>query len=459
MRVLICVVLSVFMVMMSVEQADAVLSYYPMAWNGANAFLDASNNLWTAIQAASSGCVYYCGRAWSAATVAGAQAARILSIGMYYGALVGLSGVSVYMAYKGFEYVNGVLRVPTGEMGVASGAPGVGSYSTAMYAIQVQQTLAAANAKMTSMGCSIGTAVACGTCVYQAPPGDWHCSSTGAAGWDCSIWGNVVSSVQCSGKYQYVMYPLNGHTEYVAPVKTPQTLEQSIAAVGADIAGTNGSEAQNKAKAALLASVGVLSDPYNKWKNGTLPTALPSPYNTIPESGWQSIADTLTGGMSQTVKDNIAAQDVAENAFKDVVNPPASGTITKADMADAVEDGVKAADEELVVPGDVALGDPGSVEAPAKDAIGGKLDTYWTAINNIPVLNLLTSLTLSGTGAGSPTIQVAIPSIFASEGATYTISFDEEGLFGVNYGNYLELLGNLMLAFAGIVWTKYLFEG
>jgi len=100
-----------------------------------------------------------------------------------------------------------------------------------------------------------------------------------------------------------------------------------------------------------------------------------------------------------------------------------------------------------------------AADAPAKDAIGGKLDTYWAAINNIPVLSLLTSLSLSGTGSGSPTIQVAIPSIFASEGSTYTISFDEDSLFGVNYGNYLALLGNLMLAFAGIVWTKYLFEG
>jgi hypothetical protein len=226
-----------------------------------------------------------------------------------------------------------------------------------------------------------------------------------------------------------------------------------------DLAGTNGAEAQTKAMVALTAATVALTDAYNKWKEGTAPAALPAPYNNIPAAGWQVIADQLASGIPQAVKDDLAAQDVAENAFKDIINPPAVPAVTPTDMAAAVEEGVKAADEDLAVPSDLSLGDPGSVEAPAKDAIAGKLDTYWSAINNIPVLNLLTSLSLNSTGAGSPTIQVAVPSIFASEGTTYTISFDESSLFGINYGNYLALLGNLMLAFAGIVWTKYLFEG
>lgn len=96
-------------------------------------------------------------------------------------------------------------------------------------------------------------------------------------------------------------------------------------------------------------------------------------------------------------------------------------------------------------------------EVPDEEPIPEKLDTFWSAVQNLPIVSLLTGINLTASG-GSPTVQVTVPRCFDSGGTTITMNFSEDTILGVNYAYFLALAGNVLLAFTGIRWTMYLFK-
>lgn len=128
---------------------------------------------------------------------------------------------------------------------------------------------------------------------------------------------------------------------------------------------------------------------------------------------------------------------------------------TPAEIAGAVEDGIDAAIGGT--PGDLDPISPGEVEDPDQLSLSSVLDDFWDILTGLPVLSLLTSLQIQA--EGSPTINVTMPGFFGRESQQITLSFAEDSVMGINYATVLSMLGNLMLAWCGIQWTKYLFEG
>lgn len=160
---------------------------------------------------------------------------------------------------------------------------------------------------------------------------------------------------------------------------------------------------------------------------------------------------------SLVIPEGVTAQDMqaamtaalTEAGLVDLVIP------SPADIAGAVEDGIDAAISGT--PAGIDPISPGEVDEPDKLSLSAVLDDFWDVLTGLPVLSLLTSLQIQA--EGSPTINVSMPGFFGRESEQMTLSFGEDTLMGINYATILSMLGNLMLAWCGIQWTKYLFEG
>ena len=82
----------------------------------------------------------------------------------------------------------------------------------------------------------------------------------------------------------------------------------------------------------------------------------------------------------------------------------------------------------------------------------------WDAIAALPVVSLLADLSVTATG-GSPVVALTVPGFFGEGSHQLDLNFSEDEALGVDFETYFILLGDLMLAFCGIRWTIYLFQG
>jgi hypothetical protein len=136
----------------------------------------------------------------------------------------------------------------------------------------------------------------------------------------------------------------------------------------------------------------------------------------------QEFLDVLE--VPQAVKDELLAKDTEQALDEEIVTE-----------AEKIE--LEAGEYRFVEPGYEELSEP---EVPEKDSITTRLDEFWTGVKNLPVVSLLTGMSVELDGA---TCTFSIPNPWSGE--DMVVDFCQ-------YENQLEVVGNIMLS-AVTVWA------
>lgn len=456
--------------------AQSQIAAVAVGWSTATVAA-AAGGITTAVNYALAGCAAYCSTAWSAVTIAASATAEIAAMALFYGVQLGLAGVAVYLLYKGLTWANGHLLKP-GPVTYApsSGALGVGSYNYSTIWVEgVRPTY-----DLAVSACA----------AFQCPSGQHSGGCTGIGGiwlpyfrnqmaWsaDWSPYGMQCQNAQGQAVTLRAWMTNSTHPDYVISSGVPVPISQVDlkTMIETDLAGTNGQEAQTKAQGAAIAMAKAIAPSYP----GT--DTVPPPLG-LTNADWARVATILSDAAGQAIATKLAAYDDAKKGVPYVPNPQ-TADMTKTDVRDAVRDGakealdsvektlndIKAKDTTVNVvvnvppvdytpPADGNVSSPGGDVAPALTPVSAKLDTFYNAISSLPVLSLITSLSVNAVG-GSPTVQMTIPGFFGGSSTSKTLDFSNDSVLGINYLTVLTMLGNLMLAMCGVHWVKYLFEG
>ncbi|MFZ2447262.1 MAG: hypothetical protein WAW37_12965 [Syntrophobacteraceae bacterium] len=403
---------------------------------------------------------YYSATGWVALALAAESAAGIAGIVIKAAVPLGVAGglaLYAYAVYKGLEYLNGVLTGPDGPMGLAQGAPSTGLDITVPGANQPNQV---------SYFASGSTAYAAAVAYRGDTVGVWNGNVPGLY----EYW--AVGIPEGYGAVKYFIYSTE-HPEYLTQGMAPLTAAQIKSLVAADSVSMD-DEIRRLAQGVASAAVDAVADPYNEWRAKfpplgqaiPVPGAMPAPPpQLVPPAAvpgmtaadLAAIRDLLRAGVPPIVITQKQAQDIAANKGKDVTDPLVNPVpLTKADVKDGVKQGVNEAAQENV--GDIpTLQAEGNPAVPSETPIPGYLDNFWNAIRSLPVVSLLTNIQLTA-GGGSPVVQLQMPYCFTEGSFQLSMNFNEDGLLGVNYGYFLGLMGNILLAFCGVRWTMYLFS-
>jgi hypothetical protein len=470
------VLLAVVLVLGQIKVAPASGSVRAVSWSEFAAGAVASAGIITAVQYAAAACAAHCATVWSAVTLAAAQSAAVLGTALFYGSVVGLGAVAAYMLYKGYTWAGGQFLGPGAVTYVATnGGPSTVMCGTWPYHIIVKP------------------------CGFAKPDGSWYgfytCGGNNILSGTCAANAGAWNNGQWEGaKKEFSTYgemyvkPLGGYCANVTETTTavPVSINDANATIQADLAGTNGAEAQSKALAALKqAIVEAIAKGFNDYKAGVA-----APLG-IPDNQWDKIAGILNGLGSSAQQDKVIEEQGARDNTDYVLNP-ATDAMTKTDHRDVVRDGVSDAlsdydmaaevydgvlaalqayeadvegtgDANATSPEPVDLTPPAAVDgidagnatSVTKSSISGALDAFWSVLAGLPVVSTIQSLGVV-TG-GSPSVTVTIPAIFAGGSAQeLTLNFSSDSIIGVDYGTLLGYAGNIMLAITSVSWLAFL---
>lgn len=424
-------------------------------------------DMWGAVKGYVTNPVYWAGGRWVACTLAPAAVAAICEVAVAAIAVGGvvltagcIAALSAYALEKGWEWVNnqfmkaGDNRIvvgtyngepvylelssplkltagaPKGAMVFHENADGPGSYRAVIACYPSKQAIIASGAPCTSTG-------------------DMYTWGQPTPGWPHAHYGYCAGNTWDGGMYPIRIWPYAGKEGYMEPYDPSEGVvavppEELVVAITDDLVAGN-----QKAKDLAAALVGAVNPPWNDAKKTSAP---PAAMPGLTGDRVTTIHDRLVGGISPGDRDRIIADDNPGNA----VMPPVNNIpLSKAEVAEAVRDGVNQAAEGA---GSIPVLEPEpNPELPEKKSLTAVLDWFYGAIGSLPIISALTDLDLETTG-GSPTVQVTIGSLFGEGAKTYTLNFSQDSILGVNYGSMLGLLGNLLLAITGIRWMIYLFR-
>lgn len=389
-------------------------------------------------------CAAYCASVWASITLASAATAEMLAIGLFYGSVVGLGAVAAYMLYKGLQYVDGVLyqagaTTYTVTPGYTTGVGYVGQCFqwTAVY--RVNGVCGPTCSTGSCVGLNIGMTSMCG---WGSP---WSLLSADGA-----------IAMACTGDGAHVTTQEN---------QSPASIADQNATIQADLAGTNGQEAQDKALKAAADAIsaygGVAFDQavanIDAVDRGKAP-----PYAWplgIPEAGWRRIRDLVRDAITDATKAKLDAYEKTKNDVAYSSNPT-TANMTKTDVRDAVRDGVKEGVSSIeralknietkttTAPAEFAGSVPtvaaGDIINPQKGNLTTVLGTFWSGLGSVGPSSVLGNLSL--TASGTSIFCIGMPMGLGDS--------------CVDYGQYettISAIGVLMKTIVSISWIIWIF--
>ncbi|MFZ2447466.1 MAG: hypothetical protein WAW37_14010 [Syntrophobacteraceae bacterium] len=373
---------------------------------------------------------------WVALQVPVARLATIAKVGMEIGIPLAATALAGYAARNGWSInpSTGAVEKPgAGGHQLAAGAPSTGLDGTVPGANQPNQV----------------SYFASGAAAYAA--------AVAYRGDTVGVWGGNIPGLyeyyavgipEGYGAVKYFVYS-TVHPEYInAPANVPPTSSDHEAAFNGGLG-----EGHKDTWDAMNSVIKGLSNGFNNANKGW-------PYHTgdyTPMTPTQGA--TVQNAFDQSVTNNQNTEitnhiiTINNGGLPAPTQPPAPATtgLTKSEVTAAINDSAGGAGE--IEP----LSSEANPAVPDETPIPTYLENFWSAIRALPVVSLLTNIQLTASG-GSPIVQVSVPYCFTAGSYQISMNFNEDSLLGVNYGYFLGLVGNVLLAFCGIRWTMYLFS-
>ena len=97
----------------------------------------------------------------------------------------------------------------------------------------------------------------------------------------------------------------------------------------------------------------------------------------------------------------------------------------------------------------------GGNETISKGSISSALDSFWTVIQSLPIVELISGLSI--VAGGSPRIEIQCVGLFGSDPMTVVFDMGNDTLIGMDYGTILGGLGNILLVIVSMGWVMWLF--
>lgn len=380
---------------------------------------------------------------WAISRFTGATLAPMLTISIAAAGIAWSPYLLDWIEEQGWTWNGTGVIGPGVGYTTASGAQGVGA-SQFTYVSQYYVCVGPGTTTCMTECQRLGSSAAYGT---------WNGHEFIEGGWSSTYWATACYSSRYGGGRQLCMYPKPGYSAYVVSNTETKTSGQIETEFQTDF-GVDGSNARKLG----VDLVNYLGDKV-KEANRAWPGA-------IPDSAGYSPLTSGQGDMVQTAFNDAidpqAKQELEDNADENGSIVPGGSPVYKDDWEYTPEEQAaaqKQADLEREAEwledwnSDKPEDGNGSVTAgdytlPERKDLPGVLDTFKSAVDDLPIISWVSGVTLEVSGASSQ-ITLALPEAW---GGGVTVDF-------ADYETILDTMGNGLYAIVGMASILFLFRG